>query len=399
VRLTVAEFLHGDARPAEHSDGRVFADPNLHTHAIILNIAEKRGADTAEPRRGRHLGASPSRRFGALDGKSIYAWKMAMGATYHLELSRELQSLGFAITQVGKNGVFEVAGVDERLTSYFSARRQTIEDELEKAGLVSGQAPALAAGITRATRKAKREIGDKNRLDCWRDRAAELGVSLGDVQLHCKAAGLLKREALEDVDVEKRLADQIRAIPEELTANQSTFERRSLHAAVATSLVGTRHGSDRIDHEIEKLLAEQAIVTLDRDGWNHEIFSTPELLKIEREVGRMARRLNQSRGSAPDPTFVERLIAGRHLSHEQAEAVRAATAGETITIIEGAPGSGKTTTLGPIKEAWEAAGFRVIGAATAWKIALMLRIPTQSGHRFRFDAGHRSEMKPAVIPR
>jgi hypothetical protein len=29
----------------------------------------------------------------------------------------------------------------------------------------------------------------------------------------------------------------------------------------------------------------------------------------------------------------------------------------------------------------------------------LLRIPTQSGHRFRFDAGHRSEMKPAVIPR
>jgi conjugative relaxase-like TrwC/TraI family protein len=33
VRLTVAAFQHGDARPAEHSDGEVFADPNLHTHA------------------------------------------------------------------------------------------------------------------------------------------------------------------------------------------------------------------------------------------------------------------------------------------------------------------------------------------------------------------------------
>jgi hypothetical protein len=31
--------------------------------------------------------------------------------------------------------------------------------------------------------------------------------------------------------------------------------------------------------------------------------------------------------------------------------------------------------------------------------ARQVRIPTQSGHRFRFDAGHRSEMKPAVIPR
>ena len=28
-----------------------------------------------------------------------------------------------------------------------------------------------------------------------------------------------------------------------------------------------------------------------------------------------------------------------------------------------------------------------------------LRIPTQSGHRFRFDAGHRSDLKPATIPK
>jgi hypothetical protein len=28
-----------------------------------------------------------------------------------------------------------------------------------------------------------------------------------------------------------------------------------------------------------------------------------------------------------------------------------------------------------------------------------MRIPTQSGHRFRFDAGRRSDLKPATIPK
>jgi len=28
-----------------------------------------------------------------------------------------------------------------------------------------------------------------------------------------------------------------------------------------------------------------------------------------------------------------------------------------------------------------------------------LRIPIQSGHRFRFDAGRRSDLKPATIPK
>jgi hypothetical protein len=28
-----------------------------------------------------------------------------------------------------------------------------------------------------------------------------------------------------------------------------------------------------------------------------------------------------------------------------------------------------------------------------------VRIPTQSGHRFRFEAGHRSDLMPATIPK
>ena len=28
-----------------------------------------------------------------------------------------------------------------------------------------------------------------------------------------------------------------------------------------------------------------------------------------------------------------------------------------------------------------------------------VRIPTQSGQRFRFDAGHRSDLMPATIPK
>src|SRR5260370_12977423 len=37
--LTVASFQHGEARPVAHGDGKIFADPNLHTHNVILNCA------------------------------------------------------------------------------------------------------------------------------------------------------------------------------------------------------------------------------------------------------------------------------------------------------------------------------------------------------------------------
>jgi conjugative relaxase-like TrwC/TraI family protein len=38
VALTAAAFRHGESRPAEHADGVIFADPNLHTHRVILNL-------------------------------------------------------------------------------------------------------------------------------------------------------------------------------------------------------------------------------------------------------------------------------------------------------------------------------------------------------------------------
>src|ERR1019366_7267639 len=102
VSLTAATFQHGEARPVEHDDGKVFADPNLHTHCVILNLAKR--ADST---------------IGALDGRSLFAWKMAAGAVHHARLAAELQALGFAIGEVGKNGIFEVAGVSSEIRAYF----------------------------------------------------------------------------------------------------------------------------------------------------------------------------------------------------------------------------------------------------------------------------------------
>src|ERR1700736_551023 len=108
--LTVASFQHGEARPVAHDDGKIFADPNLHTHNVILNCAVR--ADGT---------------IGALDARHLFAQKMAAGAAYHLALATELQKLGFAVDEVGKNGIFEIAGVPTDLREYFSTRRREVE--------------------------------------------------------------------------------------------------------------------------------------------------------------------------------------------------------------------------------------------------------------------------------
>ncbi len=355
TRLTVAYFQHGDARPAEHEDGQTFSDPNLHSHAVALNLGQKRDS------------------VGALDGKALFAWKMASGAAYHAELAKGLGEIGLAIEPDGSNGLFEVAGIDAELRNYFSARRRDIENELDKHGLVSHQAPALAAEITRVTRRAKRDLGKEDRRASWSRHTRNLGRYPSEIVRGCLQSHQIHDRSISEEERDAALRAKIDAIPNALTENESIFERRHLHAAISAALVGTGHSMTRVESEIERLQGAGALVTLSRDVWGHPVLTTPEMYAIERGIGQMARDLDALRSSVPDPSLVDRLIAATTLGPEQIDAIRAATRGDTITIIEGAPGSGKTTTLRPIKEAWEDAGYRVIGSATAWKIANMLR--------------------------
>lgn len=83
-----------------------------------------------------------------------------------------------------------------------------------------------------------------------------------------------------------------------------------------------------------------------------------------------ALRLTQGRGFAVDPTILKTLLQ-RHaqLSGEQRSAIEHVTGHERIAAIVGRAGAGKTTMMTAAREAWEAAGYRVVGAALAGKAA------------------------------
>ena len=157
VGLSAACFRHGESRPAEHADGRTFADPNLHTHCVILNLATRRDGSV-----------------GALHSTILRDWKMAAGAVYHAALAAALNTAGFAIDRIGKNGTFEISGVGDAEIGYFSARRREINDELAFSGLVSADAVQLAASIAKTTRSAKRH-GAEPREEIWKNAAQATG--------------------------------------------------------------------------------------------------------------------------------------------------------------------------------------------------------------------------------
>ncbi len=359
VRLNVAAFQHGEARPTEHSDGRVFADPQLHTHAVILNLARRADGTV-----------------GTLDGRRLFAWKMASGAAYHLALASGLQQLGCEIVDIGKNGTFEIAAVDADLAKYFSARRAEVEAALDEAGLTSSVAPALAGAITKVSRAAKEAstvADDADRFAAWRNIAGALGYETDRVIERAVPPDLIIAGTFAEARREAMVGQRLQAIPEQLAQTQSVFEHRHLMAAVASTLVGSGASVERAGREVQALIDESIVVELGADAIGEMRYSTPDMVRIEHEILAMAQDLSTRSMPAPDHNLVGRLIGDSILSREQADAVMAATSSIAIAVIEGAAGSGKTTSLRPIVEAYRATGYTVLGSATAWRIANQLR--------------------------
>lgn len=369
--LTVASFQHGEARPVEHEDGKVYADPNLHTHAILLNFSLRDDGTV-----------------GALDGRHLFAHKMAAGAVYHLAFSSNLKKIGFEIGDVGKNGTFEIVAPESsevekhqaqkfrELQRRFSGRRKEIEQAIAEEGLSTAEAPALAAAIALGTRSSKSEERTIDRFELWANEAAAF------LTVDRFVESLRTYRELDPTRREAIISERVAAVPAGLTEHESVFEKRHLYAAVASCLVGTGADAARVEVEVDRLIEAGAVIELGRDALQQPVYSTPEQIAIERELLAVAERLVHERREAPDPEHVLRLCREHGLSAEQTRAAQMATTSAAITVIQGAAGSGKTTTLAAIVAAYSrkaggaemrSTGTRIIGTSQSWKVAKELQ--------------------------
>lgn len=376
--LIVAAFQHGEARPAAHSDGRVFADMDLHSHLCIANIVENLTEKTGALSDNR-------KRYSAVDGRAIFAHKMLAGSVYALALSAGLQKLGFEVAVTGTNGIFEIVkpggelkspqrelAVDADTKRYFSARRSKIEERLAEYDLVTGEAQALAAAVGKATRLSKSD-SDRDRFELWREIASERGIECATF-----AQDLRTDRKLTDREREALISERLAQVPLALTEQESVFERRTLLAAVASALVGTGVGPDRINVEVERIVNSRQIVALGQDIYGHGLYSTPEMIAIEKRLQATARQMADRKWAALDQNWVKSKCDEMGLSAEQQNAALAATNDSAICVISGAAGSGKTSTMTAVvtgyKEGQGKSGSKkILGAAISWRTAEMLR--------------------------
>lgn len=162
---------------------------------------------------------------------------------------------------------------------------------------------------------------------------------------------------------EKIIADPGIAL-DAITHRQATFTNRDLAMFVH------RHsdGKEQFDGVMSAVKSSPDLVALGKDGRGDERFTSRSMIETERQLERATATLDARRNHTVDERHRERALArastrGMDLSTEQRGAFEHVTSGRGISNVIGYAGSGKSAMLGVAREAWEAAGYHVQGAA------------------------------------
>jgi Ti-type conjugative transfer relaxase TraA len=321
-------------------------DPNLHSHCFLHNLAQRSDGS-----------------WGAIESRKIYEYKLAAGAVYRAALAEELQALGIEVDRDGDS--FRITGVPQSLVDEFSKRRQQILSAAKSAGATTARGLEIAA---LATRKNKNHDTTPDELLAqWRAAAGEHGITVEHLDALATPEREIVRESISKTE-----------ILEALTANTSIFEERDLYRVVAVAAQG-RAGVSEIEKIVGNLKAQEEIVLLHDSKTGRQVYSTRELINLERQCihtmhARVADQL-QLKTATVDQAFEQfEEESGFCLSAEQEAAVRYITLGAGgHKIVTGDAGTGKSTMARAAKIAFESEGRRVLGAALAGKAAAGLQ--------------------------
>ncbi|HQT54699.1 MAG TPA: Ti-type conjugative transfer relaxase TraA, partial [Phenylobacterium sp.] len=174
--------------------------------------------------------------------------------------------------------------------------------------------------------------------------------------------------ALDHREIARRNGEKIIAEPgvalDAITRQQSTFTDHDLARFVH------RHtdDADQFGQAMSAVKTSPELVALGQDGAGRERFSTREMLSVEQRLERSAEQIAGRGQHRVSPASRDVALAasegrGLALAGSQRDALDHITRREDLALVVGYAGTGKSAMLGVAREAWEAQGYQVRGAA------------------------------------
>ena len=343
-----AEFVKGSgylAAAYRHRSSRN-GDPQLHTHVLVANATQ-----------------GPDGRWTRLYHPAIYDHAKSSGYIYEAHLRHELtQRLGVRWQEV-RNGIAEIEGFADEHLRAFSTRCAEI---LAAAG-PDASARALQVA-TLATRKPKEaEVGRRELLERWRERAEEIGLDREAIERSFDPELRLRFGAAEPRTVSTWQVDRA------VSAAASHFDRRDAIQAVAGLLPEGAPGAE-VERLADAYLASESVIQIAESAKGPR-FTTRRIWELEREALAAVERM-KTQGPPPAGELIAiRAIGARPtMKGDQAEMVRRLlTSLEGVAVVIGEAGTGKSFAIVAAAEGWAQAGTPLLAAAPTWRAANVLR--------------------------
>lgn len=408
----------------DHWDTRT-GDPNLHTHLVLANKVQ-----------------GPDGLWRSVDSRALHHTVVAVSEVYDNLLADELArrlpvAWGWRTRGPRRSPAFELVGVPYPLLALFSTRSTQIDTAMTTAVAefvaAHGRGPnrievvRLRQRVTRATRPDKHIRPLCDLLQAWRRRSTQATgrtpEELVSAAMHASHTRPLTTTQVPDAIVE-RLST---VLLDEVLTRRSTWTRANLLAEAARATRGLRMATPADRHDLHTRVVTAA---LDRcislaapevftvtpeyrrpDGTSvfsragEERYTDHRILDAE---ARLLATLNDVDAPVARPSAVAEVLEqpvrrphGRpdvHLAPDQAGAVRTvATSGNRVDVLVGPAGTGKTTTLLALAQAWTATHGQgsVIGlapsATAAAELSHALGIACENTAKWLYEstgAGH-----------
>lgn len=357
--MVYSMFTHETARPVEGT-----VDPHLHVHCTVFNASY----DSVE------------RKWKAAEIGQIKKDAPYYQAAFLNRLACSVKNeLGFGVVTDSK-GQFEIAGFTNGLLEKYSRRTKEIERIAEERGITSKK---IKAELGAKTRKAKLKDDSFSVLQKeWVSRLSKDDKNvLGNLDKHASS---------------KNPNDLIRSYDH---AIKHSFERKSVLRDKQLWTAVLIQGVGALDVEQVKNYQHPDLLWAKISDLN--MVSTKEVLEEEQKMLAIARYTKGTCIPLNDDNEFFKTIEQSFLNDNQQEAVKHLLSSTSrISVLSGAAGVGKTTTLNEVKKGIEQAGksvFAVAPSSDATEILSKEGFNAYTLQRMLMDKRLQEQMKGQVV--
>ncbi len=351
-KIAAALFEHGTAR----NEG----DPQLHIHALILNI----------------LHAEDGRTF-KLNSQVLYEFTRTAGPLFRNNLASELVEslavqLELAKDAQGKDkGWFEIKDVQKELIELFSTRSEELRNETDLLGTIHSDAKAREQANLRTRHSKGEQLPREKQFEKWANQAIEIGIRPESLQ---SVLGKPPKK----IDTTDRFEKAFAGAVDKLISSDATFKRHHLIREVSERMQDVPVRAEKLLQAIDHSLAHSKEVEVVGTHKNQTYLTTKKMKALEQENVDMVKKLASTPGLAVSyESLLLGLAVNPKLSEEQFQVAREVASKQgSLAVIGGVAGSGKSTVMKALADIYAHEGRRFIGVSVAGAAAQNLQEKT-----------------------